>query len=96
MQINSDERIIRAKINESQLKQLKNNQLVQVSIKDTRQFEGKFYLFLLFLIKLSHLSFYNVDISTDPSYPIGYHFDLHLGTTEYELPNKVIYNKIMF
>ena len=41
MQINSDERIIRAKINESQLKQLKNNQLVQVSIKDTRQFEGK-------------------------------------------------------
>ena len=55
MQINSDERIIRAKINESQLKQLKNNQLVQVSIKDTRQFEGKFYLFLLFLIKLRHL-----------------------------------------
>ena len=41
MQINSDERIIRAKINESQLKQLKNNQLVQVSIKNTRQFEGK-------------------------------------------------------
>ena len=41
MQINNDERIIRAKIKESQLKQLKNNQLVQVSIKNTRQFEGK-------------------------------------------------------
>ena len=96
MQINSDERIIRAKINESQLKQLKNNQLVQVSIKILGNLKEKFYLFLLFLIKLRHLPLYNVDISTDPSYPIGYHFNLHLGTTEYELPNKVIYNKIMF
>ena len=94
MQINSDERIIRAKINESQLKQLKNNQLVQVSIKDTRQFEGKILSISSIPYKTeSSFSFYNVDISTDPSYPIGYHFDLHLGTTEYELPNKVIYNK---
>ena len=55
MQINSDERIIRAKINESQLKQLKNNQLVQVSIKILGNLKEKFYLFLLFLIKLRHL-----------------------------------------
>lgn len=94
MQINSDERIIRAKINESQLKRLKNNQLVQVSIKNTRQFEGKILSIssIPYKTELSS-SFYYVNISTDPSYPIGYHFDLHLGTTEYELPNKVIYNK---
>ena len=55
MQINSDERIIHAKIKESQLKQLKNNQLVQVSIKTLGNLKGKFYLFLLFLIKLRPL-----------------------------------------
>lgn len=94
MQINNDERIIRATINESQLKQFKNNQLVQVAVKNTKQFEGKVLSISSIPYKTeASSSFYYVDISTDPSYPIGYHFDLHLGTTEYELPDKVIYNK---
>ena len=72
MQINSDERIIHAKIKESQLKQLKNNQLVQVSIKNTRQFEGKILSISSIPYKTeTSSSFYYVDISTDPSYPIA-------------------------
>ncbi|MGX8005058.1 HlyD family efflux transporter periplasmic adaptor subunit [Staphylococcus hominis] len=63
MQINNDERIIRAKIKESQLKQLKNNQLVQVSIKNTRQFEGKILSISSIPYKTeTSSSFYYVDI----------------------------------
>ena len=94
LQINSDERIIRATINESQLKQIKNNQLLQVAIKHSKQFEGKVLSISSIPYKTEpSSSYYYVDISTDSSYPIGYHFDLHLGATEYELPDKVIYNK---
>ena len=55
MQINSDERIIRAKINESQLKQLKIINLFKFLLKILGNLKEKFYLFLLFLIKLRHL-----------------------------------------
>ncbi|UDI78983.1 efflux RND transporter periplasmic adaptor subunit [Staphylococcus taiwanensis] len=94
MQINSNKYIIRANITESQLAHIKVNQDVNVTFNHSKLFTAK-------ILSISSVPFsvekgesiYHVDISTQDHYQIGRHFDIDVGTSEFKLPDNVIYEK---
>nr|WP_235851329.1 efflux RND transporter periplasmic adaptor subunit [Staphylococcus petrasii] len=92
MVINSDRRVIRAIVNESQLKQLKIKQNVNVTSNHSKLFTGNIrYISPVPSKIIKKESFYRVDISSDDQYPIGRHFDIDIGSAYFELPKSVIY-----
>nr|WP_229716384.1 efflux RND transporter periplasmic adaptor subunit [Staphylococcus pragensis] len=92
MVINSDRRMIRAIVSESQLKQLKVKQNVNVTSNHSKLFTGNIRYISPVPSKITKKdSFYRVDISSDDQYPIGRHFDIDIGSAYFELPKSVIY-----
>lgn len=94
MQINSEKRIIRATITESQLSRIKVNQAVMITPKSSTLFTGKVLSISSIPFKIEkNKSMYHIDISTKAQYPIGHHFKIESGAIEFQLPTSVIYDK---
>lgn len=95
-QIHSSKRIIKAYISETELKQVKLNQSVEIKTKTTEQFKGK-------ILSISHYpdvtksetnkSYYEVQISTNGVIPVGTHFQITIPTHLIALPKDVLYDK---
>nr|WP_279390496.1 MULTISPECIES: HlyD family efflux transporter periplasmic adaptor subunit [unclassified Staphylococcus] len=93
MVINSDRRVIRAMVSESELKHLKIKQNVNVTSNHSKLFTGKILYISPVPSKIAKkTSFYRVDITSDDQFPLGRHFDIDLGSGYFELPKSVIYN----
>lgn len=94
LQINSDERIIRANISESELNLLKINQNISVTSSDHTQFTSKIKEISNIPSKIKNgVSYYDISLSTQPNYRIGTHFKIKLASNDIELPTTAIIQK---
>ncbi|WP_233649206.1 efflux RND transporter periplasmic adaptor subunit [Staphylococcus devriesei] len=94
MQINSEKRIIRATITESQLSRIKVNQTVMITPKSSPLFTGRVLSISSTPFKIEkNKSMYHIIVSTKAQYPIGYHFKIESGAIEFQVPTSVIYDK---
>lgn len=94
VQINSNERIIRANISESELNLLKINQNISVTSSDNTQFTSKIKEISNIPSKIKNgVSYYDILLSTQPNYQIGTHFKIKLASNDIELPTSAIVQK---
>ena len=94
LQINSDERIIRANISESELNLLKINQNISVTSSDNTQFTSKIKEISNIPSKIKNgVSYYDILLSTQPNHQIGTHFKIKLASNDIELPTSAIVQK---
>ena len=94
MQINSNERIIRANISESELNLLKINQNISVTSSDNTQFTSKIKEISNIPSKIKNgVSYYDILLSTQPNHQIGTHFKIKLASNDIELPTSAIVQK---
>ena len=94
VQINSNERIIRANISESELNLLKINQNISVTSSDHTQFTSKIKEISNIPSKIKNgVSYYDILLSTQPNYQIGTHFKIKLASNDIELPTSAIVQK---
>ena len=93
VQINSNERIIRANISESELNLLKINQNISVTSSDNTQFTSKIKRNFEYTIKNKNgVSYYDILLSTT-NHQIGTHFKIKLASNDIELPTSAIVQK---
>ena len=86
LQINSDERIIRANISESELNLLKINQNISVTSSDHTQFTSKIKEISNIPSKIKNgVSYYDISLGT--------HFKIKLASNDIELPTTAIIQK---
>ena len=94
VQINSNERIIRANISESELNLLKINQNISVTSSDRTKFTSKIKEISNIPSKIKNgVSYYDISLSTQPNYRIGTHFKIKLASNDIELPTSAIVQK---
>lgn len=94
VQINSNERIIRANISESELNLLKINQNISVTSSDRTKFTSKIKEISNIPSKIKNgVSYYDILLSTQPNYQIGTHFKIKLASNDIELPTSAIVQK---
>ena len=93
VQINSNERIIRANISESELNLLKINQNISVTSSDNTQFTSKIKEISNIPSKIKMASHITTFYFLQPNYQIGTHFKIKLASNDIELPTSAIVQK---
>lgn len=95
-QIYSPKRIIKAYIPETDLKQLKLNQTVEITTQISNHFKGKILNISYYpdvQKSQSNMSYYEIQISANSIIPAGTHCQITIPTHLMALPKDVIYDK---